>query len=40
MKKIVGTSMSGWCITGHHDNCPYRMMQWSCNCDCHRKEDS
>lgn len=37
-----GTTMCGWCLTGHHDNCrttsTYYDKTWHCPCQC-RKEN-
>lgn len=26
---------SGFCMTGHHDNCKYVFIYGKCGCDCH-----
>lgn len=26
---------SGWCMTGHHDDCRYQFNHGKCGCDCH-----
>ena len=39
-KNVKSGSKSGWCITGHHDQCPYRFTEWLCTCDCHREDSN
>lgn len=29
---------SGFCITGHHNNCKYQFDHGKCGCDCHHKK--
>jgi len=31
-------SPSGWCITEHHNNCPYQFRHGRCGCECHGKD--
>lgn len=28
---------SGFCMTGHHKNCPHQFSHGKCGCDCHKK---
>ena len=34
--KQLQTSL-GWCITGHHADCPYQIKYGKCGCSCHIK---
>ena len=29
---------SGFCITEHHDNCPYQFNHGKCGCTCHTQK--
>lgn len=31
---------SGWCITGHHEDCQYVFWSGKCGCDCHKGENN
>jgi hypothetical protein len=31
---------SGWCITGHHDDCQYVFRSGKCGCNCHKGESN
>lgn len=42
----MGTLMTGWCMTGNHDECPHVRFShegvWSklvCPCECHPETD-
>lgn len=43
-RSIKGVSLNrfGWCITGHHDDCPGTIVtnNVACKCDCHVKPDT
>ena len=35
-------SLFGWCMDGHHDNCPHAFTDWNhkpqaCACPCHKE---
>lgn len=32
------TVPSGWCITGHHKQCPYQFTHGKCGCSCHKEK--
>jgi len=44
-KNLQGTDRTGWCITGHHNNCP-KVVKLSmgtasekiCGCSCHEEQ--
>lgn len=43
--ELLNTSYTGWCITGHHKDCP-KVVKLSmgtvtekvCGCECHKKQ--
>lgn len=34
----MGTNWFGWCLTGHHDQCPSPHHERECGCPCHKKD--
>ena len=36
---MPGTGKLGWCITGHHTDCPINITANICMCECHNKKE-
>lgn len=36
---MPGTNKFGWCLTGHHDKCPFNLTEAFCGCECHDKKE-
>jgi hypothetical protein len=34
------TRVLGWCITGHHDECLITVADLTCDCECHKGDES
>jgi hypothetical protein len=32
------TQPSGFCMTGHHETCPYQFSHGKCGCQCHKEK--